>query len=82
MGSTQKSFIITKQLKMDFQIILLARNEKEAAYHADQKEIELWNEMGASYEIIEVSRVSHLVLVDKSVEQKTIKPVIRIWEKT
>ncbi len=40
-----KNYVVIKQMKFDFQIVLMAKNEKGAAYHADLKEIELWTEV-------------------------------------
>jgi hypothetical protein len=82
MSSVEKKYIITKQMKFDFQIVLIARNEKEAAYCADLKEIELWTEVDSNWMIIDVTRVSHLVLVEDKKEQETRKPVIKIWGRT
>ena len=39
-------------MKFDFQIVLMARNEKEAAYRADLKEIDLWTEVDSNWKII------------------------------
>jgi hypothetical protein len=42
MKSANKFYVITKQMKFDFQIVLMAKNEKEAANYANLKELELW----------------------------------------
>ena len=55
MESVNKNYVITKQMKLDFQIVLMAKNENEAAYHADFKEIELWTEVDSNWKIIDVS---------------------------
>jgi len=39
MKSASKFYVITKQMKFDFQIVFMAKNEKEAAYYANLKEI-------------------------------------------
>jgi hypothetical protein len=86
MESANKNYIITKQMKFDFQIVLMARNEKEAAYHADLKEIELWTEVDSNWKIIDVSKATDLTII-KSAPQieatlETMKaPVIQIWKK-
>ena len=83
MESANKSYIITKQMKFDFQIVLMARNEKEAAYRADLKEIDLWTEVDSNWEIIDVSKSTNLTII-KSAPQieatpDSIKaPVIKI----
>ena len=63
MESANKNYIITKQMKFDFQIVLMARNEKEAAYHADLKEIELWTEVDSNWKIIDVSKATDLTII-------------------
>ena len=65
MESVNKNYVITKQMKFDFQIVLMARNEKEAAYHADQKEIELWTEVDCDWKIIDVSKARHTTRLRK-----------------
>ena len=52
-------------MKLDFQIVLMARNENEAAYHADQKEIELWTEVDCDWKIIDVSKARHTTRLRK-----------------
>jgi hypothetical protein len=85
MESVNKNYVITKQMKFDFQIVLMARNETEAAYHADQKEIELWTEVDSNWKIIDVSKATDLTII-KSAPQieatpEAIKaPVIKIWK--
>ena len=87
MEPVNKNYVITKQMKFDFQIVLMAKNEKEAAYHADQKEIELWTEVDSNWKIIDVSKATNLTII-KSAPQtedtpETVKaPVIQIWKKT
>jgi hypothetical protein len=87
MEPVNKNYVITKQMKFDFQIVLMAKNEKEAAYHADLKEIELWTEVDSNWKIIDVSKATNLTII-KSAPQiedapETMKaPVIQIWKKT
>ena len=83
MESVNKNYVITKQMKLDFQIVLMAKNENEAAYHADLKEIELWTEVDSNWKIIDVSKATNLTMI-KSAPQidatpEAIKaPVIKI----
>ena len=86
MESVNKNYVVTKQMKFDFQIVLMARNEKEAAYRADLKEIDLWTEVDSNWKITDVSKVTNLTII-KSAPQieatpETIKaPVIQIWKR-
>ena len=86
MEQVHKNYIITKQMKFDFQIVLMARNENEAAYHADLKEIELWTEVDSNWKIIDVSKATNLTII-KSTPQiedtsEAIKvPIIQVWKK-
>ena len=63
MESANKSYIITKQMKFDFQIVLMARNEKAAAYRADLKEIDISTEVDSNWEIIDVSKSTNLTII-------------------
>ncbi len=87
MEPVNKNYVVTKQMKFDFQIVLMAKNEKEAAYHADLKEIELWTEVDSEWKITDVSKATNLTMI-KSAPQieatpEAIKaPVIKIWERT
>ena len=74
-------------MKFDFQIVLMARNEKEAAYRADLKEIELWTEIDSNWEIIDVSKATNLTIIKsapqiESTPEAIKEPVIQIWKKT
>ena len=87
MEPVNKNYVVTKQMKFDFQIVLMARNETEAAYHADLKEIELWTEVDSNWQIIDVSKATNLTMIksapQKEVTPESIKaPVIKVWKKT
>ena len=87
MEPVNKNYVITKQMKFDFQIVLMAKNEKEAAYHADLKEIELWTEVDSNWKIIDVSKATNLTIIKSAprIEStpETMKAhVIQIWKKT
>ena len=73
MESVNKNYVITKQMKFDFQIVLMAKNETEAAYHADLKEIELWTEVDSDWKIIDVSKATELKMI-KSIPQMQATP--------
>ena len=82
MDSVEKKYKVHRRFNLDFEIVVQGRNEEEAAYSADSIELESWNEVDSSWELIDVSRVSHLVLVEDKKEQELNKPVIKIWKKT
>ena len=73
MEQENKNYVITKQMKFDFQIVLMAKNEKEAAYRADLKEIDLWTEVDSNWEIIDVSKSTNLTII-KSAPQIEATP--------
>ncbi len=73
-------------MKFDFQIVLMAKNEKEAAYHADLKEIELWTEVDSEWRITDVSKATNLTIIKSAPQIKAISetmksPVIQIWKR-
>ena len=82
MSSVEKKYKVHRRFNLDFEIVVQGRTEEEAAYSAESIELESWNEVDSSWELIDVSRVSHLVLVENKQEQETSKPVIKIWERT
>jgi len=82
MGSIQRHYRVTRRFNLDFAIVVQGRNEEEAAYSAESIELESWDEVDSSWELIDVSRVPHLVLVEDKDKQESIKPVIKIWERT
>jgi hypothetical protein len=71
MESVNNNYIITKQMKFDFQIVLMAKNEKEAAYHADPKEIELWTEVDSNWKIIDVSKATDLKMIKSAPQNRS-----------
>ena len=73
---------MTRRFNLDFEIIVQGRNEGEAAYSAESIELDSWNEVDSSWDLIGITRVSHLVLVQDKEEQELIRPVIKIWERT
>jgi hypothetical protein len=82
MDSVAKKYKVVRRFNLDFEIVVQGRNEEEAAYSADSIELESWNEVDSSWELIDVTRVSHLVLVEDKEERETSKPVIKIWKRT
>ena len=82
MSSVEKKYKVVRRFNLDFEIVVQGRNEEEAAYSADSIELESWNEVDSSWELIDVSRVSHLVLVEDKKEQEICTPVIKVWKRT
>ena len=82
MDSVAKKYKVVRRFNLDFEIVVQGRNEEEAAYSADSIEIESWNEVDSSWELIDVTRVSHLVLVEDKEEQEVSKTVIKVWKRT
>jgi len=82
MSSVEKKYKVHRRFNLDFEIVVQGRNEEEAAYSAESIEIESWNEVDSSWELIDVTRVSHLALVEGKEEQELSSPVIKIWERT
>ncbi len=72
----------TKRLNIDFEIVVLGRNEEEAAYAASSIDTESWNEFDSSWEFTGVSQIRHLTLVEPIEEPEIVRPVIKIWERT
>ena len=82
MDSVAKKYKVVRRFNLDFEIVVQGRNEEEAAYSADSIELESWNEVDSSWELIDITRVSHLVLVEDMEVREASKPVIKIWERT
>jgi hypothetical protein len=49
----------------------MAKNEKEAAYHADPKEIELWTEVDSNWKIIDVSKATDLKMIKSAPQNRS-----------
>jgi len=68
MDSVAKKFKVVRSFNLDFEIVVQGRNEEEATYSADSIELESWSEVDSSWELIDVTSVSHLVLVEDKEE--------------
>ena len=77
MEPVNKNYVVTKQMKFDFQIVLMAKNEKEAAYHADLKEIELWTEVDSNWKIIDVSKATNLTIIKSAPQIESTPDAIK-----
>ena len=78
----KRKYRVTRRFTLDFEFFVCARNEDEAVLEADSKDIESWNDLDSSWEILEVTQINHLTLVEPNNEPEIVRPVIKIWEKT
>ena len=82
MDSVEKKYKVISRCNYELEIFVQGRNEEEAAYSAGSIELDSWNQVDSSWEVVDVYRVSHLALVEQDEEPKMTKPVIKIWERT
>ena len=82
MTSPQRKYIVTKRLNIDFELVVWGSNEDEAVLAADSAEISSWNEFDESWQLLEVSPISYLSVVEVSNEPDITTAVIKVWERT
>ena len=82
MTSPQRKYRVTKRFAIDFELVVWGRDEDEAVQAADSAEISSWNEFDESWQLLEVSPICYLTLVEKSDETEIARPVIKIWKRT
>ena len=82
MTSPQRKYRVTKRFNIDFELVVWGSNEDEAVLAADSAEISSWNEFDESWQLLEVSPISYLTLVEVSDEPDISTPVIKVWERT
>ena len=82
MTSSQRKYRVTKRFAFDYELVVWGRNEDEAVEAADSAEISSWNEFDESWQLLEVSPISYLTLVEVSDEPEISTPVIKVWERT
>jgi hypothetical protein len=82
MTSPQRKYRVTKRFATDFELVVWGRDEDEAVLAADSAEISSWNEFDESWQLLEVSPISYLTLVEVSDEPDISTPVIKVWERT
>ena len=82
MTSPQRKYRVTKRFAIDFELVVWGRDEDEAVLAADSAEISSWNEFDESWQLLEVSPISYLTLVEVSDEPDISTPVIKVWERT
>jgi len=82
MTSPQRKYRVTKRFAIDFELVVWGRDEDEAVLAADSAEISSWNEFDESWQLLEVSPISYLTLVEVSDVPDISTPVIKVWERT
>ena len=82
MTSPQRKYRVTKRFAIDYELVVWGRNEDEAVEAADSAEINSWSEFDESWQLLEVSPISYLTLVEVSDEPEISTPVIKVWERT
>jgi hypothetical protein len=82
MTSPQRKYRVTKRFAIDFELVVWGGDEDEAVLAADSVEISSWNEFDESWQLLEVSPISYLTLVEVSDEPDISTPVIKVWERT
>ena len=82
MSSPQRKYRVTKRFAIDYELVVWGSNEDEAVLAADSAEISSWNEFDESWQLLEVSPISYLTLVEVSDEPDISTPVIKVWERT
>jgi hypothetical protein len=82
MSSPQRKYRVTKRFAIDFELVVWGIDEDEAVQAAELAEISSWNEFDESWELLEVSPINYLSLVEQIEEPDADRPVIKIWERT
>ena len=82
MTSPQRKYRVTKRFAIDFELVVWGGDEDEAVLAADSVEISSWNEFDESWQLLEVSQISYLTLVEVSDEPDISTPVIKVWQRT
>jgi len=82
MSSPQRKYRVTKRFAIDFELVVWGTDEDEAVQAADLAEISSWNEFDESWQLLEVSPINYLSLVEQIEEPDADRPVIKIWERT
>jgi len=82
MTSPQRKYRVTKRFAIDFELVVWGSDENEAVEAADSAEISSWSEFDESWQLLEVSPINYLSLVEQIEEPDADRPVIKIWERT
>jgi len=82
MSSPQRKYRVTKRFAIDYELVVWGSNEDEAVEAADSAEISSWSEFDEAWQLLEVSPINYLTLVEVSDEPDISTPVIKVWERT
>ena len=82
MTSPQRKYRVTKRFAIDYELVVWGSDENEAVEAADSAEISSWSEFDESWQLLEVSPICYLTLVEVSNEPDVAAPVIKVWERT
>ena len=82
MSSPQRKYRVTKRFAIDYELVVWGSDEDNAVQAADSAEISSWNEFDESWQLLQVSPISYLTLVEVSDEPDIPTPVIKVWERT
>lgn len=82
MDTPQRKYRVTRRFAIDYELVVWGADENEAVQAADSAEISSWNEFDESWQLLEVSPICYLTLVEPIDEPEIVKPVIKIWERT
>ena len=82
MASHQRKYRVTKRFAIDYELVVWGSDEDEAVEAADSAEISSWSEFDESWQLLEVSPICYLNLVEVSDEPDITTPVIKVWERT
>lgn len=82
MTSPQRKYRVTKRFAFDYELVVWGSNEDEAVEAADLAEISSWSEFDESWQLLEVTPICYLNLVEPIDEPEIVKSVIKIWERT
>ena len=82
MSAPQRKYRVTKRFAIDYELVVWGSDEGEAVQAADSAEISSWSEFDESWQLLEVSPINYLTLVEVSDEPDIPTPVIKVWERT
>ena len=82
MSSPQRKYRVTKRFAIDYELVVWGSDEDEAVQAADSAEISSWSEYDESWQLLEVSPICYIALVEVSNEPDLAVPVIKVWERT
>ena len=78
----QRKYRVTKRFAIDYELVVWGADENEAVQAADSAEISSWSEFDESWQLLEVSPINYLTLVEVSDEPDISTPVIKVCERT